>query len=90
MITRVEYLRPPIVEYPAVSRRMGEHGRVLVRVYINREGRAERLDVQASSGFRRLDEAAVKAARDALYRPYTENGEPIAVCALVPTVFELS
>lgn len=33
---------------------------------------------------------AIKAARDALYRPYTENGEPIAVWALVPTVFELS
>ena len=47
---------------------------MLLRVLIGREGRAERIEVQTSSGSRRLDEAAVKAAREALYRPYSENG----------------
>lgn len=90
VITSVEYIRPPQVEYPALSRRLGEQGRVLVRVLINRDGRAERVEVQSSSGSRRLDDAAIKAAREALYRPYSENGEPIPVWALVPTLFELS
>jgi len=90
VVTSVEYIRPPQVEYPALSRRLGEQGRVLVRVLINRDGRAERVEVQSSSGSRRLDEAAIKAAREALYRPYSENGQPIPVWALVPTLFELS
>jgi protein TonB len=46
--------------------------------------------VQTSSGSRRVDEAAIKAAREALYRPYSENGQAIPVWALVPTLFELS
>jgi protein TonB len=89
-ISTVEYIRPPQLEYPALSRRFGEQGRVLLRVLIGREGRAERVEVQVSSGSRRLDEAAIKAAREALYRPYSENGVAIPVWALVPTLFELS
>lgn len=90
LISHVEYVRAPQVEYPAVSRRLREQGRVLVRVLIDRQGRAERVEVQNSSGSQRLDDAAVKAAREALYRPYSENGVPIPVWALVPTRFELS
>jgi protein TonB len=90
LITHVEYIRAPQVEYPAVSRRLGEQGRVLLRVLINRQGHAERVEVQKSSGSQRLDDAAIKAAREALYRPYSENGEAIPVWALVPTRFELS
>ena len=90
LITHVEYIRAPQVEYPVVSRRLREQGRVLLRVLINRQGRAERVEVQKSSGSHRLDDAAIKAATEALYRPYSENGEPIPVWALVPTRFELS
>lgn len=90
LVTRVEYLRPPDVHYPVASRRLGEQGRVLLRVYIDREGRAQHVEVQESSGSRRLDKAAMTAAREALYRPYSENGQPIPVWALIPTIFELS
>lgn len=57
---------------------------MVLRVLINREGRAERIEVQTSSGSKRLDEAAIKAAREALYRPYREDGEAIPVWALLP------
>lgn len=87
---KVQYIRPPRLEYPAVSRRLNEQGRVLLRVLINRSGVAEQVDVQASSGSSRLDQAAIKATREALYRPQSENGETVAVWALVPVVFELS
>lgn len=89
VITAVEFIRPPKVEYPALSRRLGERGRVVLRVLINRDGLAERVEVQAGSSSARLDEAAIKAAREALYRPYRENGEAIPVWALLPIVFEL-
>ena len=90
VISKVEYIRAPQLEYPALSRRVREQGRVLLRVLIGRDGRAEVVEVQTSSGSPRLDEAAIKAAREALYRPYSENGVAIPVWALVPTLFELS
>ena len=90
VISNIEYVRAPRLEYPAISRRLREEGRVVLRVLIGRSGRAEQVEVQTSSGSARLDEAAIKAARDALYRPYSENGEVISVWALVPALFELS
>lgn len=89
VITTVQYVRPPRVEYPMASRRLGEQGRVVVRVLIDRNGKAERVELQQESRYPRLNDAALKAAREALYRPYSENGEPQAVWALVPMLFEL-
>lgn len=90
VITAVQYVRPPKVEYPSASRRFGEQGRVVVRVLIDRNGHAERVELHQASHYARLNEAALKAAREALYRPYSENGEPRVVWALVPMLFELS
>lgn len=90
VITAVQYLRPPRVEYPMASRRLGEQGRVIVRVLIDKTGHAERVELHQASTHPRLNEAALKAAREALYRPYSENGEPQVVWALVPMLFELN
>jgi protein TonB len=90
VVTSVEFIRRPQVQYPPLARRLGEHRRVVLRVLVDREGRAERIEVQTTSGSPRLDEAAIRAARDAIYRPHRENGEAIPVWAIVPTVFELN
>lgn len=90
VITAVQYVRPPHVEYPMASRRLGEQGRVVVRVLIDRNGQAERVELHQPSRYPRLNDAALKAAREALYRPYSENGEPLVVWALVPVLFELN
>ncbi len=90
VVTSVQYVRAPRVEYPMASRRLGEHGRVVVRVLIDRSGNAERVELQQASRYPRLNEAALKAAQEALYRPYTENGEAHVVWALVPVLFELN
>jgi len=89
LVTHVEYVRRPALEYPTMSRRFGEQGRVVVRVLINPRGQAERVELQEASPYRRLNEAALKAAQEAQYRPYTENGVAQTVWALVPLVFEL-
>lgn len=88
-VTHVEYVRRPALEYPTMSRRMAEEGRVVVRVLIGPSGHAERVELQEPSPYRRLNEAALRAAQEALYRPYTENGIAQTVWALVPLVFEL-
>lgn len=85
----VQYLSPPRVQYPPLSRRLGEKGRVVLLVLVDEQGRPLQARVQSSSGFQRLDDAAVHAMRGARFRPYTENGVPQAVWVPAPIVFDL-
>ena len=85
----VQYLEAPAPEYPRVSRRFGEAGRVLVRVFIDETGQPRQVVIAQSSGHPRLDEAALAAMRKARFRPYTENGQPTAGWAPAPIDFEL-
>jgi periplasmic protein TonB len=86
----VEYLLPPQPEYPALSRRLGEQGKVMLRILVNEKGRPERVDLQQSSGSVRLDEAARQAVLHALFKPHIEDGKAVAVYAIVPIKFELN
>jgi protein TonB len=85
----VQYLDPPVLSYPSASRRLGEAGRVMVRVYIDEGGLPRTVQVHASSGFARLDGAAVAAVQKARFRPYVENGRPTAGWAFIPLAFDL-
>ncbi|MES1163021.1 MAG: energy transducer TonB, partial [Rhizobacter sp.] len=85
----VQYLEPPAPEYPRLSRRNGESGRVLVRVYIDTAGLPHNVQVSSSSGHQRLDDAATTAVQKARFKPYTENGQPTAGWTTVPINFEL-
>ena len=84
----VQSLVPPELVYPRLSERNGERGRVLVRVWIDTAGLPQNVQVARSSGFTRLDEAAIAAVRKARFKPYTENGVPTAGWAIVPANFE--
>ena len=85
----VQYLQPPRPDYPAQSKRLGEEGRVVLRVLVDRQGLAERIEVQKSSGFDRLDEAGRQAVQQARFKPHLEDGRPVAVFAIVPITFRL-
>ncbi|MBC7415179.1 MAG: TonB family protein [Herminiimonas sp.] len=87
--TGVQYLQAPQPDYPAQSKRLGEEGRVVLRVLVDLQGRAERIDIQKSSGFARLDEAAREAVRQAVFKPQLEDGRPVVVVAIVPINFKL-
>ncbi len=84
----VQYLEPPVLVYPRLSERNGERGRVMVRVFIDTFGMPQNVQASVSSGFPRLDEAAVSAVRKARFKPYTENGQPASGWAVVPANFE--
>lgn len=86
----VEYIRPPQPDYPPLARRMGEEGRVTLRVLIDAKGQPERVEVQRSSGFARLDEAGKQAALRALFRPHIEGGQAVVVYVIVPITFQLN
>jgi protein TonB len=85
----VEYIQAPQPQYPMAAKRMGEEGQVILRVLVNEKGRSEGVEIQKSSGSTRLDEAARQSVRRALFKPYIENGKPVAVYAIVPIKFQL-
>lgn len=90
VVSSVEYLQNPAPTYPALSRRMREEGRVVLRVTINTQGKPEQVDISKSSGFPRLDEAARAAVRGWLFKPYTVNGKAETVVGMVPLNFTIS
>jgi len=88
--TQAAYLNNPRPDYPAMSRRLGETGRVIVRVLIGPDGRAREARLQRSSGFERLDQVALETARDRWrYVPGTRDGVPEAMWFNVPINFVL-
>ncbi len=84
------YLNNPPPPYPAMSQRLGESGRVVVRVLIGTDGRASEARIQRSSGYERLDQVALETARDRWrYVPGTRGGVPEAMWFNVPIHFVL-
>ncbi|HTH44012.1 MAG TPA: energy transducer TonB [Oxalicibacterium sp.] len=90
IISGVAYVNAPRPVYPPLDARMGNEGTVTLRVLINEKGRAEKIDVQKSSGSLRMDDAARDAVMRALFKPYIEDGKAIPVYAIIPINFTLS
>jgi protein TonB len=83
------YLDNPSPNYPPLSRRAREQGRVVLRVFVDASGQASRVDVQTSSGFERLDRAATTAVSRWKFVPAKRGSELVAAWVLVPFVFSL-
>jgi periplasmic protein TonB len=88
MVESVEYVRaaPPV--YPRESQRRHEHGTVVLRVLVDAEGRPAQIQVERSSGFERLDNAARDAVAKFLFRPYEVNGIKQSAQVLIPIGFD--
>jgi len=85
----VQYLVPPAPVYSRISARMRESGKALVRVFIDEAGLPHDVQLAASTGFARLDDAALVAVRRCRFKPYLENGVAVAAWAAIPIEFEL-
>ena len=75
--------------YPNLSRRMGEEGKTLVRLFINESGAVEKVALAQSSGIHRLDQAALDAGMRVRCKPFIEFGKAIKVTAIQPYIFRL-
>lgn len=90
LVSNIEYQgEGPRLVYPLASKRMNEEGRVMVLAVINTQGLVDKVTVVSSSGYPRLDDAALDAVRQVRFKPYTRNGVAYPVQARIPCVFNL-
>ena len=82
-----DYLHNPKPAYPALSKRLGEQGKVVVRVLIDTDGTAKNAEIRQSSGFERLDLAALATVQRWRYVPGKRGGVPEAMWFNVPINF---
>ena len=78
---------PP--DYPSLSMRMNEQGRVLLRVVLGEDGRVANAEVKMSSAYRHLDDAALAAVKTWRCNPAVRNGVAVRAIALQPFNFIL-
>ncbi|WP_412478318.1 TonB family protein [Azonexus sp. IMCC34839] len=83
------YLHNPEPKYPPLSRRLGEEGKVLLKVRVTSEGLAAAVDLEKSSNFERLDEAAKQTVARWRFVPAKRGDQPIEASVIVPIVFRL-
>ena len=72
-------LRRPSVQYPPASQNDGDEGTVTLLLAVQTDGSISDIRIARSSGYQRLDTAAVRSLRQAKFQPATCHGKPIAV-----------
>lgn len=79
-------------EYPLSEKRAEHTGTVMLSVYVLENGRVGDVQVQKSSGYPKLDEAAIaEAKRSWRLLPGTgEDGKPAPMWVIVPITFKLT
>jgi periplasmic protein TonB len=86
---RPDYLHNPPPEYPEEARINHEQGVVILLVDVGTDGTVLKVSVARSSGYRRLDEAALRVTRDWKFKPGTVAGQPVRSQVEVPMRFKL-
>lgn len=84
-----DYLQNPRPAYPPISKRLGEQGKVLVRVFIGTDGLAQKAELKQSSGYDRLDQVALNTVLKWRYVPGKRGGVSEAMWFVVPINFVL-
>ena len=74
--TDADDLYNPNQRYPRMSQTMGEQGTVMVRILIGANGLPLKAELQKTSGFERLDQAALDFVMQSRYKPGTLGGKP--------------
>ena len=87
---QTQYIREPRPAYPAMSKRLGETGTVIVAVYFNSEGFPKRAEIFKSSGYERLDQAAREAAMSSQVTPIRQQGANEATVYLLKAPFNFT
>ena len=76
--------------YPPASRRLDEQGAVLLRVLVDERGRPREVQIAKSSGYDRLDQAAITAVRRWLFSPALQASGAVSAWTQVKVVLQLN
>ncbi|MDQ3059722.1 MAG: energy transducer TonB [Pseudomonadota bacterium] len=87
--SNADYLQNPKPAYPPLSKRLGEQGKVMVRVLIGADGQPRQAELKQSSGFERLDQAALSTVMKWRYVPGKRGGVAEDMWFNVPINFVL-
>jgi TonB family protein len=90
VFVRANYVYNPKPEYPESARKEGWEGTVLLSVLVDRQGKAETIDVSRSSGFPTLDRAAAETVRHWRFRPARLGEKRIESWVRIPIIFRLA
>ena len=82
-------LNNPKPPYPAISRRLGEQGRVILKACVSSTGGIDSLNLIKSSGFDRLDRIALETVQRWKFIPARRGQQPVAMCYQLPIQFTL-
>ena len=69
--------------------RLGESGRNVVRIWVGPDGKPQKAEIEKTSGFHRLDEAAIKLAMAQRFTPATVNGVATQTILELPLFWKL-
>lgn len=84
-----DYLSNPAPVYPPLSRRLGEEGRVLLRVRVTKDGVPSQVEIKQSSGSERLDQSALSAVWRWKFVPARRGATPVEAWVVIPISFTL-
>jgi protein TonB len=84
-----DYLNNPLPHYPRLSKRAGEEGTVVLKVRVSAAGQAKQVELYATSGYKRLDKAALEAVKNWQFSPAKQGSVNIESTVLVPVKFVL-
>ena len=87
--SKADYLHNPPPDYPRMSKRLGEQGKVVLKVLIGADGLPQKVELVTTSGFERLDKSAMDAAMRWRYVPGKRGGVAEAMWYQVPIQFTL-
>jgi periplasmic protein TonB len=78
-------------EYPPTARRLGQEGTVVLLIYVQTDGKVGDVKIHKSSGFDKLDEAAMREAkRSWRFIPAKEGNTPVAEWGQFAVTFRLT
>ncbi len=76
-------------KYPELARRAGMEGTVFVRVWVTKEGKVRKVEIQKSDA-EIFNQPAIEAAEQMVFTPAVQGGSPVSVWVAMPFKFKLN